>query len=426
LARTIRNPKLASRTARFKLPIRREPYWAAISPGCALGYRRGPGTWIAKFRSNEGQRHYEAIGAADDVLDADGRAALSFGQAQERAGEFFKRKAREAAGDFSPIDGPYTVEDALRDYFLARERKGHKGVRNDRYSADALITPVLGGIAVNKLSKLRIEQWQEGLAKTSARVRTRPGEPQQFRKHNDPEDVRKRRATCNRVLAILRAALNLAHQNGKAAIADAWERVRPYHNVAAARLRYLSDDESRRLINACKPDFRALVTAALLTGCRYGELVRLTVEDVHADAGTIHVRTSKSGKPRHIVLTAEGQSFFGGLRLGKPPGSLLFTRFNGQPWQRSDQRRPMEAACLAARIADASFHVLRHTYASRLVMRGVPLPVVAAQLGHASINMVERHYGHLAPSYVAETVRAAFGELGIATDTNVISIDRPA
>jgi len=73
----------------------------------------------------------------------------------------------------------------------------------------------------------------------------------------------------------------------------------------------------------------------------------------------------------------------------------------------------MAAACRAARIPPANFHALRHTYASRLVMRGVTLPVVAAQLGHASIAMVERHYGHLAPSYVADTVRASFGRLGI-------------
>jgi integrase len=220
-------------------------------------------------------------------------------------------------------------------------------------------------------------------------------------------------------LAILKAALNLAHQNGRVPIADAWERVQGYRNVAAARLRYLSDDESRRLINACLSDFRALVTAALLTGCRYSELAVLTVEDFHTEAGTIHIRTSKSGKSRHVVLTTEGQAFFARLRLGKPTHSLLLTQSNGRQWGKSSYAKLLPAACAVAQIADANFHALRHTYASRLVMRGVPLPVVAAQLGHASITMVEKHYGHLAPSYVAETVRAAFGELGIATDANV-------
>jgi integrase len=60
-----------------------------------------------------------------------------------------------------------------------------------------------------------------------------------------------------------------------------------------------------------------------------------------------------------------------------------------------------------------TFHGLRHTYASRLAMKGVPLAVIAAQLGHSDIRMVEKHYGHLAPNYVADRVRAAFGSLGI-------------
>jgi integrase len=426
LARTLRNSKLDSRSARLRLKTRREPYWAVIAPGCALGYRRGPGTWIAKYRSDDARRHYEAIGAADDTLDADGHAALSFAQAQEKARAFFRQKAREAAGDFSPTEGPYTVADALRDYFAARERKGHKSVPKDRYSADALIIPALGSIAVSKLSRLRIERWQEGLVNAGARVRTRDGESQQFRKPTgSPEDIRRRRATCNRVLAILKAALNLAHQNGKVAIPDAWERVEAYRNVAASRLRYLSDDESRRLINACPPDLRALVTAALLTGCRYGELARLTVEDFHTDAGTIHVRTSKSGRSRHVVLTTEGQEFFARQCLGMPPHDLLLTQSNRRQWGKSSYAKLLPAACAAAQIGNANFHSLRHTYASRLVMKGVPLSVVANQLGHAGIAMVEKHYGHLAPSYVAETVRAAFGELGIATDANVISIARP-
>lgn len=69
-----------------------------------------------------------------------------------------------------------------------------------------------------------------------------------------------------------------------------------------------------------------------------------------------------------------------------------------------------------------TFHELRHTYASRLVMNAVPLAVVAAQLGHSDTRMVEKHYGHMAPNYVADTVRAAFGKIGIVEETNVVSI----
>ncbi len=412
MARTIRNSKVNSRSARLRLPPRREPYWASIARGCALGYRRGPGTWIAKYRGDNGERHYDALGPADDVTDGLG---LSYDQAQENAREFFKRKAREAAGNFSPMDGVCTVADAFREYFADRERRGHKAVPHDRRVADALILPELGTIAVEKLTKDRIVRWQEAMASRPARLRSKKGGEARFREHQrTAEDIRRRRSTTNRVLATLKAALNFAHKEGRVPVADAWQRVQAYRNVYAARIRYLSDDESRRLINACPADFRALVTAALLTGCRYSELTRLTMDDFHPDAGTVHIRISKSGKPRHVVLTAEGQQFFSRQCLGRDPANLLLTRFNGKAWKRTEQQRPMKAACKAAQIAGANFHALRHTYASRLVMKGVPLSVIAAQLGHATINMVEKHYGHLAPSYVAETVRAAFGELGIA------------
>jgi integrase len=80
----------------------------------------------------------------------------------------------------------------------------------------------------------------------------------------------------------------------------------------------------------------------------------------------------------------------------------------------------MRAACGAARIAPITFHGLRHTYASRLAMNGVPLGVIAAQLGHSDTRMVEKHYGHLAPSYIADTVRAAYGSFDIVETDNVV------
>jgi integrase len=187
--------------------------------------------------------------------------------------------------------------------------------------------------------------------------------------------------------------------------------------------RYLSDDEARRLTNACPPDFRALVVGTLLSGCRYGELAAMTVDDFNPDAGTLRVRASKSGKPRHVVLTQEGHDFVAQRAAGSPGSARLFLRGNGKPWGKSEQQRPLNAACAAARIDPAAnFHALRHTYGSRLAMRGVPLAVIAAQLGHADTRMVEKHYSHLSPSYIAETVRQAFGSLGLVEPFNMVPI----
>jgi integrase len=426
MPRAVRNPKIDTRSARTKLAERREPYWTVISAGNALGYRRGVkgGTWIAKFRAEDGKRHLEALGAADDARDADGLSAFSFSQAQERARAWFQLKVREQAGDFVPLDRLYTVADALADYRADYQRRSGKATDRLDASAAAWIKPEFGTVPLAKLSKARIVGWHQKIAETPSRLRTKPGAAQKYREADTgAEAVRRRRSTANRVLTILKSALNHAHREGRCVSDDAWRTVRAFREVDAARLRYLSDDEARRLTNACAPDFRALVTAALLTGCRYGELTAMTGEDFNSDAGTVRVRTSKSGKPRHVVLTQEGRDFMAALAAGKPGSVRLFVRADGKPWAKSDQQRPLAVACAVAGIEPSvNFHGLRHTYASRLAMRAVPLAVIAAQLGHSDTRMVEKHYGHMSPSYLAETVRAAFGSLGLVEPSNVVPI----
>jgi len=184
--------------------------------------------------------------------------------------------------------------------------------------------------------------------------------------------------------------------------------------VDAARLRFLSIAECQRLINAADPGFRQLVQAALLTGCRYGELGRLVVSDFHPDSGTITIRQSKSGKSRHVVLTTEGIEFFGQACINKGGEDRILANGGGKPWRRSNQGRPMAQACAWAKIKPAvNFHALRHTYASLSVMAGMPLVVLSRNLGHSTTRMCERHYAHLATDYVADQVRAAAPVFGL-------------
>jgi integrase len=211
--------------------------------------------------------------------------------------------------------------------------------------------------------------------------------------------------SANRVLTILRAALNQAFRDGKVASDIPWRSVQPFRGVDAPRLRYFTKDEVIRLINAAQGNFRDLVLAALHTGCRYGELTRLRIGDFNPDSGTLFVGQSKSSKSRHVVLADEGRRFFENLTAGRAGDALMLTREDGQPWRASNQIRPMVEACKAASVTDGSFHIFRHTAASHLVIAGVPLNVVAHNLGHADTRMTERHYSHLAPSYIAETIR---------------------
>lgn len=409
MARTVRNQKIDSRSARAQLSARREPYWTVISAGCGLGYRRAVngGSWIAKFRDDTGTRSYEALGAADDARDADGVSVYSFAQAQTMTRAYFERRAREIAGDVVHAAGPFTVAHAFEFYLTAYERRGGKSLDLMLSKARTYILPQLGAVPVSKLTKGRLDRWFHEIAESPARVRSRPGSAQRYRGPVvGAENRRKRRATANRVLTVLKASLNYSYQEGRIAHDDAWRRVKAFREVDVARICYLSDDESRRLTNACNPDFRQLVVAALLTGCRYSEIATLLVEDFNIDSGTIRIRTSKSGKPRHVALSEEGIRFFERQITGKRRDQLFFVREQGQRWKRADQRRPLAAACAKIGLTDVTFHGFRHTYASRLAMKGVPFAVIAAQLGHADTRMVEKHYGHLTPNYIADTVRA--------------------
>jgi integrase len=177
------------------------------------------------------------------------------------------------------------------------------------------------------------------------------------------------------------------------------------------------------LVNACPPDFRRLVQAALLTGCRYSELTNLSCVDFNTDSDTLTIRQAKAGKPRHVVLTSEGRTLFTACTAGRSANMHVFLRDDGRSWGRSHQQRPLNDASEIAKISPpVNFHVLRHTHASHLAMKGVGLGVIAAQLGHADTRMTEKHYAHLAPSYVADTIRAYFPTLGIGGDETVVPL----
>ena len=305
-----------------------------------------------------------------------------------------------------PANGPLTVESAVQQYLQWLE-SNRKSAYDAQRRAKAFIFPKLGDIECDALTSDQLRKWHLALSKEAPRLRTADGKKQQYRniEHGD-EAVRRRRASANRVLTILKAALNRAWREGNITSDVAWRRVEPFENVNAARIRYLKIDEAQRLINACDPEFRPMVQAALATGARYGELCRLEVQDFDPNAGTLAVRKSKSGKPRHIILTGEGSALFKQLCVGRSGHEPILRRATGEAFAKSHQARPMIEACERAKIKPRiSFHILRHSWASLSVMSGMPLMIVARNLGHRDTRMCEQHYAHLAPSHVVDEVR---------------------
>jgi integrase len=418
MARRIKDANLQSREARRKLKIRDRLYVRAIDKDVAIGYRRtksGAGTWWMRIYLGAQKYRFEPIGTADDLSDADGVAILDFWQAQAKVREAPRRATTK---------GPLTVADVVNDYvaFLEAHKKSAIDVRR---RMDAHVLPVLGDIECSALTAERIHKWHLALARQPAMLRTARGAKRQYRKvvEDDGDNARARKVSANRVLAMLRAALNRAWRAGKISSDLAWRRVQPFKSVEMARQRFLTVAEAQRLINACDPDFRALVRAALETGCRYGELTRLTVADLNLQVGTLAIRQSKSGRPRHVVLTDEGRDFFVRLCAGRAGHEVMLRRDDGSPWKSTQQSRRMREACERAHISPAiSFHGLRHSWASLSVMAGMPLMVVARNLGHVDLRMVQEHYGHLASDYVADAIRTNAPRFGMVEPTNVRTI----
>jgi integrase len=425
MARTVRDSTLESRTARARLKPREWAYWRALEPGLHVGFYKpleGPGSWVRRYRDPETKRYRQvSLGAADDFSDPDDVEVLSFAQAVRKARA--ERATRAQAG--------YSVASAMDDYLAALEADGRSpdALQDARYRDHAFIRPKLGTLELAELTADRLRRWHQDLAKAPPRLRTRSGKPQQHRELVDGEDPRRaRRATANRTWTVLRAALNLAFARDKIDSDKAWRKVKPFRGVERARLRYLTLVEAKRLDNAIEsePELRLLWRGALQVGARYGQLTALTVADFNPDAGTLRLRSRKGDgteKIFHIHLTVEAQRFFATLCAGRDPSSLIFTRSDGGRWGKSHQVRSLREASVRARISPpATFHTARHTFASHAVMNGVPLMVVAQALGHVDTRMVERVYGHLAPSYVAEAIRAGAPKFGFKPDRKIIAL----
>jgi integrase len=375
---------------------------------------------VRRRRDDEAKRYkQEPLGTADDFSDPDGVEILSFAQAVRKARE--ERATRAQAG--------YTVAAAMDDYLRALETDGRSpgALQDARYRDCAFIRPKLGALELSALTADRLRRWHQDLAKAPPRLRTKLGKPQKHRETGGNEDsARQRRASANRVWTTLRAGLNHAFEHDKIDSDKAWRRVKPFRNVERARLRYLTLAEAKRLDNAIDPDLRSLWRGALQTGARYGQLAALATADFNPDAGTLRLCSRKGDgteKTFHVHLTVEAQRFFSRLCAGRGAGDLIFPRPNGDRWGKSHQVRPLREASDRAKISPAvTFHIARHTFASHAVMNGTPLLVVAQALGHADTRMVEKHYGHLAPTYTAGAIRAGAPKFDFKPDRKVVTL----
>lgn len=214
--------------------------------------------------------------------------------------------------------------------------------------------------------------------------------------------------TINNHLILLRVMLRRAQKWGAIASVPEFKLFK----AERRNIRFLDFDEKDAFMEALRdyPKWEALFCTALNTGMRIGELLALRWENVDLKRRSLTVSESvykgkvgatKSGKIRPIPLN---QELHASLKQHRHLRSqLVFCTDAGRLLEPSTCRRILRTICRAAKVKDVGLHDLRHTFASHLVMHGVPLKAVQELLGHANIEMT-MIYSHLTPRFREDAV----------------------
>lgn len=379
-------PDLSRVAEREALKATREPYWQRLRPGCFVGYRPsargGAGTWVARaYDEDTGRYRLKALGSFGEHSGRD-----RFGLAKQAAEAF---SLRVASGSIAQ-ERIETVEDACRK--LAKTH-AEAGSRFGRY----VYSDPLAKVKLSKLRRSQVEAWRKRLEDTPARVSRS--------KHGEPLTRPRSPATLNRDMAVLRLALGKVLALGAPGTEAAWqEALRPVKNAVKRRTLYLSRDQRRSLLGAISDEARPFVRALCLLPLRPGAVAALTAGDFDRRTRELTIGEDKAGNGRRIVVP-EGAAFdFMEASKHKLPAAPLFTRANGKPWDKETWAAPIASAARAAALPiGVTAYTLRHSTITDLVSAGLPILTVA-QISGTSVEMIERHYGHLARHAATEAL----------------------
>ena len=166
--------------------------------------------------------------------------------------------------------------------------------------------------------------------------------------------------------------------------------------MGASRTLFLADEQVKALLDKAEGAFKALLQAAVYTGARYGELTALRVQDLNIEQGALRL-DGKTGE-RTCYLSDVALAWFKSQARDKLSKAVLLPRYDGEPWGKSHQHRPMKEAVRVAKLpSETVFYSLRHYHISKALLAGVPVQVVAENCG-TSGRMIEQHYGEFMPS----------------------------
>ena len=353
---------------RKKLEPRREPYWDRIKAGCFLGFRKlddGTGTWIARWRTEEGSQKYHALGSLP-----------SYDDASKAAQEWFEQCN---GGSTEVVD----VEEACKRYVEDRRtEKGESTAKDAEGRFKRLVYGTkFGRIKLSALRTAHITDWR------NAQVERDEVDDED----DEPDADRRAKDSANRNLATLKAGLNLAYRMGLVSATAQWDRVESFKKVGKRRDVSLTMADRKKLIAAATPDLTMFLQGMLLSGCRPGELANCTVGDLDP-AGLLTV-TGKTGR-RTIPLSPKALTLLKSAAGQRDVDEPLLTR-SGVCWTRFEWRDAFQEARQAADLPDTVvMYSLRHVAISEMLVAGLD-PMTVSKIAGTSIAMISQHYGHL-------------------------------
>ncbi len=210
------------------------------------------------------------------------------------------------------------------------------------------------------------------------------------------------KSTINRALGVIKAFLNRA-------VALNYLERNPSQFVKRLKeeqkhIEFVSDDNLKKLLKACSPRVREIVTVFVLTGMRLGELCHLRWEDIDFRHKQIIIQnqsdwTTKSRKPRIIPMHPIIENILERLPQG---GKFVFPTRNDKPVESYIRGEILRYAKKVG--VRANVKMFRSTFASNLVMSGVDVFSVSKILGHHDVKLTEKHYAHLTPDYLKQSV----------------------
>jgi integrase len=375
---------------RERLRPRKAPYWARLLPKRFLGYRKsvfGDGTWIAKYEEHGSMPRRERVLGHESQL-------VSFEAADSAARLWFREVDAE-----NPVERQRTVADACQAYVDAMHRQGRFKTGGDasRLFARFVSDTGFGRTALADLTAQVTQAWFDGLMANAPA---------------DPERRRAARATANRKLASVRAALNHAYRTLSWVDSDrGWTPVRPHGSlvkrdnpVKQRDAAFLTKPERQRLLACLKPDLADFCRALLLSGARPGEIAKLRVGDYTPATGELHVPFDTKVGGRTIIVSSQLRDLVERCAAGRASSVPLFARSDGRFWNNDSWKRPFKRAVKKAGLDSRVVpYCLRHTAITEFILAGIDSAIVAAWAG-TSVRMIEQTYGHFRSETIVRLV----------------------